>query len=109
MAILSHHVLADIGIADGTTGKLHGLLKVSTGDARHFIHIVLHEIWVLCRALFFLNVALDRLTDGILAGALADLGNVGTREAIGVLRAGKLSQSAVGTSARDDKSQRDIL
>mmetsp|Transcript_14642 Transcript_14642/g.35077 ORF Transcript_14642/g.35077 Transcript_14642/m.35077 type:complete len:430 (+) Transcript_14642:982-2271(+) len=72
--------------ADGSAGLAHGLFKVCPGDGRNHIRqcigLLLGKLAILY-TLLSLNLSRDGLTDGILGGSLADLGNIGTGKALG--------------------------
>mmetsp|Transcript_11541 Transcript_11541/g.31091 ORF Transcript_11541/g.31091 Transcript_11541/m.31091 type:complete len:258 (+) Transcript_11541:95-868(+) len=75
-------VLGEARLRDGAAAAAHGLLEVLRADVRH--RIVLLDVSHLVVGVFrrqarALHVARDRLADGELGRALADLGEVGAR------------------------------
>lgn len=105
-SLREHFVLANVGIAHRATGKLHGLLEMIATNFGNWVLLlnILYESTegvrklqtaaatttnaYHCRIgrvlLVFgtLNVRLDGLTNGQLAGALTDLGQVSAAEAV---------------------------
>mmetsp|Transcript_22949 Transcript_22949/g.54586 ORF Transcript_22949/g.54586 Transcript_22949/m.54586 type:complete len:636 (-) Transcript_22949:718-2625(-) len=119
-----HLVLADVVVAHRAARELHRLLEVGLGDLGHEVgHLVrLHGVGVglgVGRALLLLlDLLLDRLANGELGGALADLGQVGAAEAVhrarhelevDVGRDGRLAQHRLeDVQARALVGQRDV-
>jgi hypothetical protein len=57
-------VLADVGVADGAPGVLHGLLKVGASDAWDgvdFLGVLLHHVGVVGLGPLTLDILLDVL------------------------------------------------
>ena len=71
-------VLANVRIGDRFSRVLHRFFEVRLGNFRHRVLgvLVLHRIRVHSSGTFGLDITLNALTNGVLARALAYLGNV---------------------------------
>lgn len=81
-------VAANLNIADGAAGHLHGLLEVRLGeDGDGVLGVIVIQVHVLAGGLALLgagNIGVNRLLDGNLGGALSNEADIGTGEAVGL-------------------------